>query len=64
MQAALFAFLLQLGHHVVHVVAVDLVGAVGALHFAIATSRRLNALAIGALPLEIVADVVAATGGC
>lgn len=64
MQAALLALLLQLGHHVVHVVAVDLVGTIGALHFAIATSRRLNALAIGALPLEIVADVVAATGGC
>lgn len=64
MQAALLALLLQLGHHVVHVVAIDLVGAIGALHLAIAASRRLNALAIGALPLQIIADIVTSASGC
>lgn len=39
MQPALLALLLQLGHHVIHIVAIELVGAIGALHLAIATAN-------------------------
>lgn len=62
MQAALLALLLQLGHHVVHVVAVVLVAGIRALHLAIAAAVRLDALAIAALPLRLLAGVVAASG--